>query len=210
MISSRALVAAAALLLSTSAIACSSADANDAEQGEQAVSKAAAVTDAALQAELTKLSAGLTFQSEADFPYEVVTSSAPLAAGQRVGGKVVREAFQKLPSQEAGGKTLADMPDWEYRPIASFEADDPEDPEIDPELAKAFAAFDKVRASLLKNLTNVKVIRFGKKELVTSGAQKGKPSRFVSGVQGQVQIFIVGRSKSSGKIIGIRTLAIET
>ena len=171
---------------------------NSSDQGVSSdnVTAKTAKTDAALVKELEASVKGLLFTSESDYPYTVV--SADLKAGEKVTAKTIAAKFASIPETKDGNGRLLTAQASELVGFDTFEADDKEDPTIDPDQAKYFAAFAKAKDLIRTNLKDVRVVRFG--------AKKGK-SRYVDGPV--VQIFIVGRS-ASGKLIGLRTTSIET
>jgi hypothetical protein len=193
-------IASFVLMSITATVACTGDAATEPESFSPSEVAAGVVkaSEAVIRKELEAAAQGLTYASESDEPYTYVHYAPKKSETLRIAGSIVGQKFSGLEgTQDDKGRELRDQK-FERRDFASFLADDPEDPEIDPDLAAQFAKFAKVKAVMSKYLTNLKVFRYGTKNR-KSGLVKG-PS---------VQIFIVGKS-ASGAIIGLRTVSIET
>lgn len=154
------------------------------------------VTDAELQAEITKATEGLLYTSESDYPFQLVT--APIPAGTPITEQLVREQLAPfVDDDEDADKPLATLysmeetwQSWKDKGVGCY---DPEDP-VAVEICARTRNMEQV---LEANLTGIHVYYFG---------AKGKPGD-VHGTG--VTIFIVGLTPT-GQLAGVRTLAIWT
>jgi len=154
-------------------------------------------SDSAIKADLEAAATGLSFMSESDYPFTVV--SAPIAPSERITTGFVKRNFDSLAATGDDIRTLslAKMAS-EIRTFDGFFesfAITPEE-ELDADLVQYFTQMNNVKAALSKDLRDLRVYRFGHK-------MRG------GGVDGQVNIFIVGRSPS-GTMIGVFTKSVET
>jgi hypothetical protein len=135
------------------------------------------------------------YVSESDKPFSFVM--APLLEGESISEASVRRAFAaEVDKVEEADKPLASLfgasqtfSSWKKNSVGCTKDSFPGPTEC--------AAVKAINDTLTKDLTNVKVYFFGK------DGSKGR----VDGVG--VSIFVVGKTKS-GKIAGVRTLAIWT
>lgn len=159
------------------------------------LSDASEPSDADIQTEIEKASDGLLFTSESDFPFTYV--SAPLADG-KVSEAAVRAAFAaEVDGDEAADKPMSSLVSmsatWETWKSQEHNCSDTSDP-VGAESCQKMRTLEQVIES---NLTDVEVYYFG---------AKGTPGD-VQGIG--VSVFIVGKSPS-GKMVGVRTIAIWT
>lgn len=157
-----------------------------------------APSDAEVQADLEKAAAGVLYMSESDFPFTFV--SAPGQVGAPIDEALLREVF----ADEVNGDDAADKPmaelfamerSWQEWKDAKHSCGDPND--TSPEALEACSKMRNLESVIESDLTDVKVFYFG---------ANGTPGN-VDGTG--VSVFIVGRS-ASGKLVGLRTIAIWT
>lgn len=154
-------------------------------------------TDDAIKADLEAAVAKLYFMSESDYPFTIV--SAPINSGERITTGFVKRHFDTLAGTGDDIRTLSlSKMASEIRTFDGwFESfavnvDEP----LDEELVAYFGEMKKVKTALAKDIRDLRVYRFGHK-------MRG------GGVEGQVNIFIVGRSPS-GTMMGVFTKSVET
>jgi uncharacterized protein len=159
------------------------------------LTKKTSVTDAQIQKEVERASEGLTYMSESDFPFEFVSGALP---GGKVDEAAVRAAFASIvDSDENADGPLAELfameESWDEWKASEVGCQDPED-EIGMQQCMKMRSLENV---LQSNLQDIKVFYFG---------SNGEPGS-VDGTA--VSLFIVGKSPS-GKLVGVRTIAIWT
>jgi hypothetical protein len=150
-------------------------------------------TDAAVAA-LTTASSGLWYTSESDYPLTVFT-----VAGEGDSAVTVANAKEKLASAYVardGEETLAER-SVESRTVAeTFDRYTvPQDWWEDTDRANA-AQWQSVRAVFDDELTDVIVIRFGRRDSLGN-------------LVGSIDVFVVGAT-ADGDLVGVRTISVET
>jgi uncharacterized protein len=151
-------------------------------------------TDAQIKTEIETAAEGVLFSSEGDFPFLYV--EAPLNGD--INEQAVRDAFAELVDNDENADgpmdTLVSMNEsWDAWKADEHSCQDKED----PDLMIWCAPMRNFESVLESNLSDIQVFYFGR---------KGEPGS-VDGVA--VSVFIVGRAPS-GKMIGVRTIAIWT
>lgn len=152
-------------------------------------------SDTEIKGEVERVSTGLWYTSESDYPFTFVSATAP---GTAVGEDEVRAAFASIVNaDEDADKPMADLvgmeSTWQEWKDGKHNCWDTEDP-VGAEQCTKMRNLEQV---IEANLTDVRVFYFG---------ADGQPGN----VEGTgVSVFIVGRS-ASGKLVGVRTLAIWT
>jgi hypothetical protein len=153
-------------------------------------------SDAEIEAAIEQATVGLLYISESDAPFELVIGSVDLGGAITEG--LVREEFASYVEADPGAdKPLSDLfgmeRPWSDWVAAMHNCSDPNDPLL-VELCEKMRALEGVLSSNLDGLTT---FYFG---------SVGAPGA-VDGIG--VSIFLVGRTPS-GKLVGVRTLAIWT
>ena len=148
------------------------------------------------QAEVERVSTGLTYMSESDYPFAFVSAGA--ASAPEITEEMVREAFAGVvDADEDADRPMAELfameGSWQEWKDQEHSCQDPEDP-VGLEQCTKMRSLEQV---LEANLEGTKVFYFG---------SNGEPGS-VDGVG--VSLFIVGFTPE-GLLAGVRTLAIWT
>jgi len=152
-------------------------------------------SDDEIRAEVEAASGGVFYMSESDYPF---TYGNGAAAGGGITEAAVRAAFASIvDADEDADKPMAELfameSSWQEWKDAEHSCQDPEDP-VSMEQCTKMRSLEQVLES---NLEGIKVFYFG---------ADGEPGS-VDGIG--VSVFIVGRA-ASGRLVGVRTLAIWT
>ena len=152
-------------------------------------------TDEEIRVEVEAAASGLFYISESDYPFTYVNAAA---TGTDVTEAAVRAAFASIVNaDEDADKPMAELfameSTWQEWKQAEHNCADPNDPDAMDQCNK----MRSVEQVLESNLDGIKVFYFG---------GDGEPGS-VDGIG--VSVFIVGRS-ASGRLVGVRTLAIWT
>ena len=153
--------------------------------------------DAAIQAEIEKASVGLTYMSESDYPFGFVIGNLPSPTApiteaivrSELGSYVAADPDADKPMSELVGMSAT----WQTWKDQAHNCSDPSDPDS----LDGCNRMRNLEQVLESNLKEIQVFYFG---------ANGAPGD-VEGIG--VSIFIVGKSPS-GKLVGVRTLAIWT
>ncbi len=153
-------------------------------------------TDAQIRADLEAKFAGLDYMSESDYPFQVVNQ--PIGAGERITTAFVKRHFSAVAGTgDELGHTPLDAMTAEIVDFDAWFSSFAVQPDTEADLVPYFQQMSALRDALKKDIKDLRVYRFGRK------------MRFGGGVDGQVNVFIVGRSPTN-TMIGVFTKSVET
>jgi hypothetical protein len=172
-------------------------------ESEVGTTEDAIKSEKALKAAISRTIEGVFTFSESDDDFQYI--EAPLADGERISERVVRAKFKSV-IEESGimdfdgvenidqlGVEIIDFDKWFGDPKEDAKLTDPDEIVMQKKLRT-------LQRLMKENLTQLKVYEYG---LDTSCAD-------CPGDRGRATKLIVGKSKLSNKIVGVRTFATET